>query len=107
MATGKRPFEGKVPTAISEAILHATPISPRQLTPAISPALESIILKCLQKEPATRYQTARELSADLQQVRTSTADIGADPKPSSVRARWVPIALLIAICGRGTASFLS
>ena len=97
MATGKRPFEGKVPTAISEAILHATPVPPRQLTPAISPGLESIISKCLQKEPASRYQTARELSAGLQQVRTSTASITTGPKPAGVRARWVPIALLLAI----------
>jgi TolB-like protein/Tfp pilus assembly protein PilF len=97
MATGKRPFQGKVPTAISEAILHTDPPAPRQLSPAISPGLESIILKCLEKEPAARYQTARELSADLRRAQTPSAAISAGPKPASVRARWAPIALLIAM----------
>ncbi len=97
MATGKRPFQGKAPTAISEAILHTEPVSPRELSPAISSALESVILKCLQKEPATRYQTARELSADLRRVQTSGVGISADRKPASVRARWVAIASLMAI----------
>jgi serine/threonine protein kinase/tetratricopeptide (TPR) repeat protein len=97
MATGKRPFQGKVPTAISEAILHTDPVSPRQLSPTISSALESVILKCLQKEPATRYQTARELSTDLRQVRSASADITGGRRPASVRTRWVPIASLMAI----------
>jgi TolB-like protein/Tfp pilus assembly protein PilF len=97
MATGKRPFQGKVPTAISEAILHTDPPAPRQLSPAISPGLESIILKCLEKEPAARYQTARELSADLRRAQTPSSAISAGPKPASVRARWAPIALLIAM----------
>jgi serine/threonine protein kinase/Tfp pilus assembly protein PilF len=99
MATGKRPFQGKVPTAISEAILHTEPVSPRQLSPTISSALESVILKCLEKKPATRYQTARELSADLRRVRTPSADISAGGKPASVRARWVLITSLMAILG--------
>ncbi len=97
MATGKRPFQGNVPTAVSEAILHTDPPSPRQLSPAISSDLESVILKCLQKEPATRYQTARELAADLRRVQTPSAGISTGPKPASVRARWVRIASLIAI----------
>jgi TolB-like protein/Tfp pilus assembly protein PilF len=97
MATGKRPFEGKVPTAVSEAILHTDPPSLRQWSPAISSALESVILKCLEKEPATRYQTARELSADLRRVQTPGAGITSGPKAPGVRARWVPIAALMAI----------
>jgi len=97
MATGKRPFQGSVPTAISEAILHADPPSPRQLSPAISSDLESIILKCLQKEPASRYQTARELATDLRRAQTPSSTISAGPEPAGVRIRWVPIALLIAI----------
>src|SRR5271165_5453788 len=97
MATGKLPFHGKVATAISEAILHTNPVPPRQLNPAISPALEAVILKCLQKEPAARYQTARELSADLRRAQTPDADITTSRKPASARTRWVPIASLIAI----------
>jgi len=96
MATGQRPFRGKVLTAISEAILHTNPALPRQLNPKISSALESVILKCLQKEPASRYQTARELSADLERLRTDSAHISAGWKPPDVRHRWLPVALLMA-----------
>ena len=97
MATGRRPFQGKVLTAISEAILHTNPVSPRQLNPKISSALESVILKCLQKDPAARYQTARELSDDLQRLRTASADISAGWKAPKVRAHWVSIASVMAI----------
>ncbi|HWW13439.1 MAG TPA: protein kinase [Candidatus Dormibacteraeota bacterium] len=97
MATGQRPFPGKVPTAISEAILHTHPVSPRQLSPTLSSAFESIILKCLEKQPATRYQTARELSVDLGRARTGSAGIIARPKPASVHRHWVLIASLLAI----------
>jgi len=99
MATGKCPFQGKVPTAISEAILHTDAASPRQLNPTISSALESVILTCLEKEPAARYQTARELSVDVRRVQTASADIGARRKPGSVsvRSRWVATASLMAI----------
>jgi eukaryotic-like serine/threonine-protein kinase len=97
MATGKRPFQGKAPTAISEAILHQDPVPPRQVSPTISATLESVILKCLQKEPPTRYQTAQELSVDLRRVRTASADPSGGRKPSRVRAHWVPIAWLMAI----------
>jgi TolB-like protein/Tfp pilus assembly protein PilF len=97
MATGQRPFQGKVLTAISEAILHSNPVSPRQLSPNISSALESVILKCLQKEPATRYQTARELSFDLRRLQTASADVSTGVKPPKVRAHWVNIAWLMAI----------
>jgi serine/threonine protein kinase/tetratricopeptide (TPR) repeat protein len=97
MATGQRPFRGRVLTAISEAILHSNPVSPRQLSPGISSALESVILKCLQKEPASRYQTARELSVDLQRLRTANAEISASRTPDKVRAHRVPIVWLMAI----------
>jgi eukaryotic-like serine/threonine-protein kinase len=107
MATGQRPFQGKVPTAISEAILHTDPPSPRQLSPAISPDLESVILKCMQKEPATRYQTARELSVDLRRVQTPGVGIAGGLKPVGVRAQWVLIASLMAILAvAATISFL-
>jgi len=97
MATGQRPFQGKVLTAVSEAILHSNPISPQELNPTISSTLELVILKCLQKEPADRYQTARELSTDLQRLRTGSSDISTGWKPPKVRALRVPIAWMTAI----------
>ena len=68
MATGRPPFEEKLATLLADAILHALPLPPRSLKPSLSPRLEDLILKCLEKDPAHRYQSALELLADLRRL---------------------------------------
>jgi len=68
MATGQRPFAELPAGKLLDAILHRAPISPRALNPKVSRELESIILKCLEKDPANRYQAARELAVDLRRL---------------------------------------
>jgi TolB-like protein/Flp pilus assembly protein TadD len=65
MVTGRPPFEGD--SAMSVALKHKTemPPDPLQLNPQMASDLGRIILKCLQKDPAARYQTAGELLSDL------------------------------------------
>jgi serine/threonine-protein kinase len=70
MATGEQPFPGETMTAVSYKIVHTEPIPPAKLNPAIPAALESLILKCLAKNPAERYQTGEELAQSLAQLRT-------------------------------------
>lgn len=65
MATGKAPFQGDTGPVLSAAILTETPPPPSSANPKISPALEMIILKCLERDPDARYQSAKELAADL------------------------------------------
>jgi eukaryotic-like serine/threonine-protein kinase len=83
MATGKRPFEEKVPTALAGEILYKAPVPPRKLRPALSRSIENVILKCLDKDPAKRYQSVQELARDLERLSTGTARI-----PRSQRA-WL------------------
>ncbi len=66
LLTGRPPFEGRG-MAVCEAHLHARPPSPRALNPrgAISEALESVVLHCLEKKPQDRFQTGREIVAAL------------------------------------------
>jgi eukaryotic-like serine/threonine-protein kinase len=65
MATGRRPFgESRVPELV-EQILHETPVPPVALNARISRRLQAIILKCLAKEPAERYQNVKEVLDDL------------------------------------------
>ena len=66
MATGRLPFEGD--TALAVALKHKTerPPDPRSVSPALPGDLSKIILKCLEKDPARRYQTASDLRADLE-----------------------------------------
>jgi hypothetical protein len=66
LATGRPVFDGDTPQAVISQILHAEPVAPRQLRPGLPRDLETIILKCLAKEPGHRYETAQALADDLQ-----------------------------------------
>ena len=71
MATGEQPFPGETMTAVSYKIVHTEPVPPAKLNPAIPAKMESMILKCLAKNPANRYQTGEELAQDLAELRTA------------------------------------
>jgi serine/threonine-protein kinase len=65
LATGDKPFAGDTITAVSYKIVHSEPAPPRRINPAVPVALERIILKCLEKDPAARYLNGETLAADL------------------------------------------
>jgi len=84
MSTGKKPFAGTNVVTTLHAILHDRPVPPTRLNPNLPPALEGIIGKLLEKDPAKRYPNATEVKSDLQKVkkisesslgRTSLAEI--------------------------------
>jgi TolB-like protein len=101
-ATAHRPFEEKVPTALAGDIIHKAPPPPRTLKSELSPKLEAVILKCLEKNPANRYQSAKELAADLRHLQNpSTAPA---VTVSKVRIR---LALAVAISGAVILSLLA
>lgn len=66
VATGVRAFAQESTASLIEAVLKEPPTSPRAIVPGISPSLEGIILKCLEKEPGRRYSTAGEVVGALQ-----------------------------------------
>jgi serine/threonine protein kinase len=59
------PFAADTPLATLEKVRTETPVAPRELRPGLPPDLETVCLKCLNKEPARRYASADELAADL------------------------------------------
>lgn len=65
MFTGKVPFEGTEPVAIAMQHINQIPEQPQSVNPDISKGINDIIMKCLQKNPANRYQSAIELREDL------------------------------------------
>ncbi len=65
MATGKVPFDGDNPVTVALRHVNEAPRRPSDLRPSISAALESVIMRALQKDPDLRYQTADEFLADI------------------------------------------
>jgi serine/threonine-protein kinase len=74
MTTGRRPFRNKIATALAADIQTQTPVPPRQLNPEISRGLEEVILRCLEKDPQNRYQSARDLRIVLEQLSSVTQE---------------------------------
>jgi serine/threonine protein kinase/Flp pilus assembly protein TadD len=68
MVTGQVPFEGDTPFAIAVKHKSESPPVPKKLAPQIPEGLNRLILKCLEKDKAKRYQTADDLVVDLAAV---------------------------------------
>jgi serine/threonine-protein kinase len=66
MLTGKTPFQGPNPFAIMNDRLLNNPIPPREIDPEISPELQEIIYRALEREPKNRYASAHEFAWDLE-----------------------------------------
>jgi serine/threonine-protein kinase len=69
MTTRDAPFAGDSLVAVQYKVIHTDPVPPRRLNPAIPRGLEAVILRCMAKDPAERYQSGRELAGDLAGVR--------------------------------------
>jgi serine/threonine protein kinase len=83
--TGSVPFNDSSPASI--ALLHITqaPPSPRSINPEISPAVEAVILKALDKKPQNRYQSGAKLMSALEEAfKASSPKISLPPLPVGV-----------------------
>jgi tetratricopeptide (TPR) repeat protein len=68
MTTGRRPFPEPQLAKLIEAILQKDPPKPSQINRRVSPALETILLKAMDRQPERRYQSAREMEIDLERL---------------------------------------
>jgi len=66
MLTGKLPFSGPNPFAVMNDRVLNNPVPPRAANPQVTPELQEIIYRALEREPANRYKNAEEFSWDLQ-----------------------------------------
>ena len=122
MATGKIPFEGSTSGDICGLIVHQYPPRPSELNPQIAPALEAVILKALEKDPALRYQHASDIRSDLQRLKRDTASgisratakIEFSPRhavpgyATSPRRSWWPVvlgAIALVLCAGAVATW--
>ncbi len=68
MATRQLPFRGETPVDVLHRVIHATPEPMTQINPQAPAAFERVVNRCLEKDPACRYQLPQELLADLRAV---------------------------------------
>ena len=97
-ATGKVPFEGDDAISVALKQVNEQPKPPSMINPNVDPSLESIILKCMQKDPAARFQTADELyhvlrdyiAGRMQRVNAQTSVIPVNTT-TTIGAKTTPI----------------
>jgi serine/threonine protein kinase len=111
MLTGRAPFRGETPAETIRQVIDDEPVSPRLLRPDLPRDLETICLRCLQKDTTRRYPTATSLAADLERF-LAGQPIHARPAPTWERClKWASrrpahaalaaLAILVAIGGAG------
>jgi eukaryotic-like serine/threonine-protein kinase len=95
MTSGKRAFEGKTRTSLVAAILGGDPIPIRDVQPLISPALQRLIAKCLEKDPDERWQSAKDVADELRWIPSLSPQ---DSKSLRSRGPWLitAVALIVA-----------
>ncbi len=112
LLTGRPPFTGATPQQVLAAHVTEAPDSMARRRPAIPLALDQIIMRCLAKRPADRFQSAGELHAVLEPLRTPSPGttpaemrpFGA-PRPSK-RTTWYAAAT-VAIVAAGVVAFVA
>src|ERR1700730_9182514 len=72
MATGALPFRGDSSAVIFEAIMNRAPVAPVRLNPDLSPELERVIKRALEKDRELRYQGAKDMRAELLRLKRDT-----------------------------------
>ncbi|MCJ7484912.1 MAG: protein kinase [Candidatus Aminicenantes bacterium] len=104
MLTGALPFEGKNARELAQKHLTEPPVDPCELNPGISAGLGQVVMKCLEKDPGARFQSATEIRDALDCLPTPAPRGGDDKRPLPLWRRLTTlaaIAALLALVGYG------
>ena len=112
MLSGRRAFPGETPMDVMMAVARADPPSLLVVRPEVPPSLVRIVERCLEKDPAARYQSTRDLAFTLDGVTPTPSDGSPALPPEAARQprrvaryRWVWLAAGIALGAAGAALF--
>lgn len=88
MLTGSLPFQGSTPLATLHAVYYETPVPPRQINRALSPAVEAVVLKAMAKNPDQRFQHGAEMAEALRAALAETTWVSAtESRPAQQASR--------------------
>jgi eukaryotic-like serine/threonine-protein kinase len=88
MITGRRPFDGESRLSILSKLLKDDPIPPSQLVASTPVEVERVILRCLRKDPARRFQTMADLKVALEDLAHETTQHVPAARRAAVRSLW-------------------
>ncbi len=83
MLTGQKPFDGATLTEVAYKVVHSTPVPPQELNARLPAEFNAVISRCLAKNPAERYASARELATALEALKSR---LPAAPAPAPPKA---------------------
>jgi len=107
LATGVRPFEHGTDGAVFNAILHHNAPAPSSIRASVSPELDALILRLIEKDPELRFQTAADLRSHCRRlVYHSSSSQSAQAKRTGVRRNRVRAATALALVAGAAAWFL-
>lgn len=101
LVTGRKAFQGDSHISVLSKILHANPPRASQRAEGVSSSLENLICRCIEKDPARRYQTMDDVVAALESAERGEEirqlpPAGGVEQPNRLRARWTAFAGLAA-----------
>ncbi|HVS33680.1 MAG TPA: protein kinase [Thermoanaerobaculia bacterium] len=99
MTTGTRAFSGKTRTSLIAAIVGGEPRPISELQPVTPPALERVVRACLEKDPASRFQSAHDVAMTLRWM--ASGEAAAPSKLKQATLAWAAAALLAAALAAG------
>jgi eukaryotic-like serine/threonine-protein kinase len=100
LLTGRPPFDADSPVTIALKQVSETPVRPAELNPAVPPALDTVVMRALRKDPAERFQDADEFIAALESAMAGRYVVTEDPVAAleeADRRNWRRIAVIALI----------
>ena len=89
MLTGRPPFRAESSAETIQQVIHQDPVAPSRLNPKVPRDLETICLKCLDKDPLRRYASAAALVDDLQRFQRCEPISARPPRVPERASKWV------------------